>query len=376
MEMKRKFKVLIVGSSLKVGGDTLSTIGLAKGLQARGHRIFYMSRGGPLLKELIEGNIRHIEGPANAHDPYGILRGTFHIWKFLRGRDIDVIHIQTASSIPMAYIATRALFRPTPAIIWHNRGVRRITYLLGVRVFNFLVDFVISISDYERDTVIRHGLSPNKVKKVYHGVYLQKPAGGVDVAGVRDEFGLGLETPVIAMVSRLERLKGHRYFLEAAARVSSAVPEARFLIVGGGPRSLEEELTSLTAKLGIEEKVIVAGTRRDMYQIYSIIDIVAHPSEWESLCNVLVEAMFMGKPIVASDCSVMPEIVASGETGILVPPRDSTRLAESILRLLKNKQLAQKMSRAARKRAEELFTIEQQLDEVEKIYSCLCNRKG
>ena len=369
-----EFRVLILGTNLEVGGDTISTVRLARGLQSRGHQVFYMSRGGILQNELAESGIPHIDASVSAHNPLGLMCAMLRIMRFLRHTDVDVVHIQTASSIPIAYVASRTTSRLRPAVVWHNRGIRRATYLFGVRLFGLLLDFVISISDYERGVVIKHGLSPGKVQRVYHGIHLDKPPSGLDITGLRNEFGLAADAQVVAMISRFQRAKGHRYFLEAAASVSSEVPEARFLIVGGGPHRFEDELKSLATELKIREKVVFTGIRRDMYGIYSITDLVVHPSEWESLCNVLIEAMYMGKPIVTTSCAVMPEVVLDGRTGILVPPRDSARLAEGILRLLRDKKLAEQMGRAGRERAGRLFTIERQLSDVEEIYSSVCGK--
>lgn len=231
-----KYNILIIGSGLNIGGDTLSTIGLARELNIRRHKIFYMSIKGLLLKEFRGTQITHIENSsAGGHTLRAIIKGAFQICKFLNRNKIDIIHIQTAPSIIAAYFGRIFTLKHKPVIIWHNRGVRKITYLIGTKIIiNPLTDYVIDISDYERNKLIRCRMNPWKVKTVYHGVYLThtREAKKVDV---RPQYNIDSNSPLIGMISRLDPWKGHNYFIKAASIVLKKLPQARFLIVGDGP---------------------------------------------------------------------------------------------------------------------------------------------
>ena len=369
-----KFSILILGTNLEIGGDVLSTIGLAKQLSKREHQIFYMSRNGPLLKEFKGTNISHIENRSvGRHTPQAIVSGVFRICKFLNRNKVDIIHIQTAPSIIIAYFARLFCSKHKPVVIWHNRGVKKLTYLLGPRVFiNPLVDFVISISDYEKKKLLKYGLDHRKAKTVYHGVYLAH-SREVKEINIRPQYDIDSDIPLIGIIARLAPEKGHEYFIKAASEVLKRLPEVRFLVVGDGV--LRPRLEKLAMSLGIEREVVFAKPRTDITNIYSAIDILVHPSSWESLCNVILEAMIMSKPIIATNCSAIPEVIEDGIDGILVPPKNSSKIADSIFYLLKNKDISKKMGQAARKKAELFFNVENQVNKIEQIYHFAIQKK-
>jgi len=150
-------------------------------------------------------------------------------------------------------------------------------------------------------------------------------------------------------------------------------PKCKLMIVGRG--ELEKQLKDLSRKLGVENKVIFTGFRKDIPQIMSCIDIFAFPSLCEGFGLVLLEAMAAKKPIVATNVSAIPEIVSDGKTGILVPPSNAEALADGILRLIKQRNLAKTMAEAGRERLEVYFGIEKMVKKIERIYDGLIKNK-
>src|SRR4029077_9155922 len=131
----------------------------------------------------------------------------------------------------------------------------------------------------------------------------------------------------VGMIARMnDPVKNHPAFLRAAARVTRALPETEFLLVGDGP--LRSKLQVMAGDLGIAERVHFAGERHDIPAMLSSMDVSVLISSSESLSNVILESMAAGVPVVATDVGGNSELVTDGETGVLVPPGDEDRLVE------------------------------------------------
>jgi glycosyltransferase involved in cell wall biosynthesis len=141
--------------------------------------------------------------------------------------------------------------------------------------------------------------------------------------------------------------------------VLEAKPDTRFLIVGDAlpsdNDSVKDEVQRLVDSFRIQDKVVFAGLRLDIAEVLSAMDVFVLPSYWEGMPGVVLEAMAMARPVVTTRVRGCREVTVDGETGILVPPRDVEALAEAIVRLVSDKELARRMGLAGRKRVEERF---------------------
>ena len=188
--------------------------------------------------------------------------------------------------------------------------------------------------------------------------------------GLVNELSIDADIPIVGTASRLAPERGVKYFLEAAAMVSRQSPNAKFVIAGGG--LLEDELRQQARELGVEQQMVFLGRRRDMENVYSILDVFVNPALVRcGTDNVNIEAMAFAKPIVATNVGGGPEIVRDGVTGMLVPPRDSKALAEATLRLLGDMDVARQMGLAGRERVMRDFSTERLVREVEAVYERL-----
>jgi glycosyltransferase involved in cell wall biosynthesis len=151
---------------------------------------------------------------------------------------------------------------------------------------------------------------------------------------LRTRLGVPDGVPVIAIVGRLEPQKGHRLFIQSAARVLSRRPETRFWIVGDGP--LRTELESCVAAAGIAAGVAFLGYRADVPTVLRASDALALASLDEALPQVILEALALGTPVVAPRVGGIADMITDGETGVLVAPRDPEALAAGMLRLIEN----------------------------------------
>jgi len=230
-----------------------------------------------------------------------------------------------------------------------------------------IFDQFICVSDYLADHLIqRRGLDRTKVKTIYNGVDLAYFMAALESPPTRNEFlGKG-EQILIGAIGRLVAEKGLEYLLEGIPEVLRRFPQAKVLLVGDGP--LKTHLERQVISLGLKEKVIFTGFRSDIRKILSCLDILILPSLLEGFPMIILEAMAMAKPIIASDIPGIREQIEDGKTGLLVPAKDSNALAAAILKILAANRATENIGLAARHIVEEKFSIENMVSETEKLY--------
>ena len=194
---------------------------------------------------------------------------------------------------------------------------------------------IVVVSDSLRQELIRAGLSAERIRVVWNGIDPARFSDGASSRAVewRERFAAS-SVPVILTVARLYRQKGLEYFVQSAARIHEVVPQARFWIAGDG--MLRGELAALIQRLGLLDTVTLLGGQDDIAGIMAASDVFVLPSLSESLGNVLLEAMALGKPVIATSVGGIPELVRDHETGWLVPPRQPAALAEAVLQVLRD----------------------------------------
>ena len=240
-------------------------------------------------------------------------------------------------------------------------------------------DCVLVNADAVKDWLIAEGYNPAKIVVIRNGVDLSRFDGPPERERIRHELGLPADTPLVAVVSRLTRLKGLEQFLEAAAILGPRFPDARFLIAGEtSPHDgwYLTELQNMAARLGVADRVIFTGLRSDVAALLSSVDVAVMPSLNEALSNVLLESMAAGAPVVATRVGGTPEALVDGETGLLVSPGDSAALAASIATMLDNPEMASRMGHAARRRIADVFSVDRMVRSTQELYSDLLERKG
>ena len=232
-------------------------------------------------------------------------------------------------------------------------------------------DRVITISDaLQPKTATVEGIPTRIMTTIHYGIdsraYAAAAAGGEDV---RTPLGLSAEDVVAVSVGRLIPVKGYEYLIEAMSRALGAQPRLRLLIAGGGP--LEESLRAQVRRLGLEGQVFLLGRREDVPRLLSQADIFVLPTLGEGFGLVILEAMAHALPVVSTTTMAIPEIVVPGETGLLVPPRDSAALAEAMERLAADPELRRRLGEAGHERLERQFTTQAMVAKTEALYDRL-----
>jgi glycosyltransferase involved in cell wall biosynthesis len=190
---------------------------------------------------------------------------------------------------------------------------------------------------------------------------------------VRRELGFGPTDPVVGIVAALRPEKNHELFLDMAARVRSTLPNARFLVIGDGP--CRPQLEKIAAELGITESVSFVGSRNDVPRLLSAIDVFALTSHIEANPVSILEAMSVGKPVVATNVGSIHEAVDDGRTGYLVLPSDAYQITDRVLRLLNNPLQAATMGTAARVTVVSRWSIEAMVQGYEQLIESVYERK-
>ncbi len=298
--------------------------------------------------------------------------------KIMRSENIHIVHTQGGRDDFYARVAGRIAKVPvvvnTVATLVEGYDVtflKKIVYVLCDRLTERFVDQFIVVSESLRKTIIRnHGIQPDKVIKIYNGIELDQyqPHPG-SREKIRKDFLISEEEFLVGTAGRLVYEKGFEFLIRSVQKVLKTFPKTKFLLVGDGP--LKMKLENLARELGIMEYCIFSGFRDDIPEILSSLDLFVLPSILEGHPIVILEAMAMAKPIVASDINGVREQIENGRTGVLVPRGDPQALAEAIKQMLKERIVAKKLGMEARKQVEEIFDIRRQVALHEEVYKGL-----
>ncbi len=229
-------------------------------------------------------------------------------------------------------------------------------------------DKVIAVSNSLRWQVISAGLPQERVVTIHNAIDLEplEVEASMDGLGLKKSLGIGHEEQVVAIVGRLSPEKGHANFFQAAKKILATSPKTRFIVIGNGP--LGEKLKSLSVSLDIGPAVSFLGFRQDVAALMKMSDVVVVSSLREGLPNVILEALALARPVVATRVGGIPEIIRDGETGLLIPPEEPEQLAEALLRLLRNPQEGEKFGERGRAVVAREFNVETMARRTAEVY--------
>lgn len=254
------------------------------------------------------------------------------------------------------------------ACIVHQRGFLEVYRL--PRLLSGYVDALICNSDAVKESCEREGLPIKQVVRVYNGIDLSQAQPNVPVNQMRHALGFHNASPVVGIVGTVQRWKGQREVILAVDKLRELFPDIHCLIAGGVYDPIYgAEIKELTETLGLERNVHFLGHRKDIVDLMNAMDIIIHASiDPEPFGKVLIEAMALGKPLIATRAGGPLEIVEDHVTGLLVPPGDVDAMAKAVSLLLRNRALAAKMGQAGRQRVEKLFELRKTVQSIEQIY--------
>ncbi|MBU2614786.1 MAG: glycosyltransferase family 4 protein, partial [Elusimicrobia bacterium] len=268
-----------------------------------------------------------------------------------------------APTLKYTYISAIAAKLLKIPFIWHLR----VTQSAGWkdRVIAKLCTKIIVTSDAVKEKILNTG-NDYKIVKIHNGVDLNSFYPDVNINNLKKEFNIKEDEFVVGAIGRMDVWKGHSYFVEMAGLLAKKLPNSKFFIVGDGAEriNLESKVKDLNFPPG---KFFFAGFRNDIPEFVSLFDVLVQPSDVEPFGRTVIEAMASGTPVVATNSGGPKEIIESSVDGFL-SPLNSQAFAESVLKLLKDKELYKLISINARKKVEEKYDIVKQTRAIESLY--------
>lgn len=296
---------------------------------------------------------------------------SFYLWKLFnlfRLEKITILHIHSFLAGILGRIS--GFFAGVPIIIRHihNTELDLPSRICVEKILGYFTNHYILVSQGVREYAKeKAGIRDEIASIVYYGIDIE----AIDQAPtqperIRKELSLKAEDIIIGFCGRLTLQKGVSFALHAMPLILKEIPSVKLLIVGNGP--LLKQLIQTAISLEIQDKVIFAGERHDTWSIYPIMDIFILPSLWEGLGIVILESMARGKPVIASDIPGPNEVIEHGQTGFLVPVKNSEALAEKIIYLLRDRHLQTIFAQKGREKVIEQFRAQRMAEEIEGIY--------
>lgn len=339
-----------------------------------------LDRSGVLLDEIYRLGFNDV--PEFRLNSFYDLNAARQLWRFrqyLRKHEIDVVHAHDFYTNIFGMAAAGLARVPVRIASRRESAVRPETQRLVERSAYRVAHAVVANCEEVRQQLIREGVPAAKVRTIHNGLDLARvqPAGG---KSERKEILKALNLPddarfVTIMANMRAHVmhpepfcyKDHPTFLRAAKRVYERVPDAAFII--GGEGELLEATRELARSLGIADRTFFIGRCQDVGSVLSISDVCVLSSSSEGFSNAILEYMAAGRPVVATDVGGAREAIVHGDTGYLVPVGDHDQMADHIISLLLDDDIARSMGESGRRRIDEKFSSAKQLQNVERLYT-------
>jgi len=373
---------------LSLGGPSKNTIDSVVALDRAGWRTLLVagSVGAevPVVDEARARGCRTVLLPAltRAVSPARDLFALWRVFRLIRRERVVLVHTHTSKAGFVgrlaAWLARVPVIVHTPHghIFYGYYGPALTAVFVGLeRLAARITDRIVVLTELGTEEHLARGIGrPKQFVVIPSGVDLeaiQRKAPPYETA--RGRLEVDAETRLIVGVGRLEPVKGFQVLVRALPSILGVMPSARLLLVGYG--SLRSQLEADARALGVADRLEIAGPQLDVAAYLAAADLVVVPSLNEGMGRVLVEAMALGRPVVATRVGGIPTVVADGETGSLVPPDDPPALARAVSELLKDPGLRQRMGEAGRRRAEQ-FSLALMESRLLDLYRGLCAEKG
>jgi glycosyltransferase involved in cell wall biosynthesis len=386
-----KLKVVRIIARLNIGGPAIHVVNLTAGLDpSRFTSTLVTGTENPGEGSLLDLALARGVSPVVIPQIVGELtlkrrelEAVGALYRLLRAERPHVVHTHTAKAGFVGRVAARLAGVPVIVHTYHGHVLHGYYSPLQSRLLRamerglaVLSDVLVAVSPRIKQDLVGYRIArPEKIRVIPLGFDLKPFLGASrDGSTFRRAVGIPEAAPVIAIVGRIFPIKNHRLFLDAAARIARGNVDARFLVVGDG--TLRAEMERHAATLGIRDRVVFTGWRRDLDRIYPDVDVLVVSSDNEGTPVSAIEAMASACPVVATRVGGLPDLVDHGVTGLLVPPRDPDALGGAVLELLRDRDRARRMGQAGRERARERFTLDRLVGDVEALYDELLPRPG
>jgi glycosyltransferase involved in cell wall biosynthesis len=366
-----KPKVIHVITRLIAGGAQENTILSCEGLKDRYDVLLVTGppegNEGSLIEDAARRGIRTVVMPELVRP----IRPTLDGAAFKKLRDLfaaerpDIVHTHSSKAGIVGRAA--AWFARVPVIIHTNHGLpyydfqtlrQRALFWSVEKIATSVTHKVVCVGEEMKRKSIAGRLGPPELFEVIHsGIEIER---FLNARSVRARLGIDESERVVGVVSRMARHKGHRFLVEAAP------PNVHLLFVGDG--EARADLEKQVQERGVKATFLGHVPPDGVPNLIASMDVLVHPSLWEGLPRAAVQALLVGRPVVAFDCDGAREVVIDGVTGLLVPPKDLTRLREAIEEILGRPDRGRSMGVEGRQRCVEQFEWRRCADRLDAVY--------
>ena len=344
-------KILHVETGRHLYGGPQQVIYLISALQARGHECTLVcppETGVDSAARTAGIRVRNLFCAGDLDLPFA-----YRLTQFLQSAGPDLLHCHSRRGADMLG-GLAASFAAVPAVVSRRVDNTEMRLLAGLRYRPFRK--IIAISDAIAAVLRDHDVDAERIVVIRSAVDTTQFDAASDCAEFRADFGIPKDALILAAAGQLIPRKGHRYLLEAIAGLRLQHPQVRLIIFGEG--YLNSQLRAQASSLGLGDVVQFAGFREDLDDFMGCFDIFVHPALAEGLGVATLKAAAAGVPVIGFHAGGLPEAIADGVTGILVPAEDVTALQEAIVTLIDSDDVRQRMGAAGRERMQNEFSID------------------
>ena len=311
------------------------------------------------------------------------IKAFFDIWRIIKKYNPLIVHTHSSKAGLMGRLAAK--LAGTPIIVHTPHGhvffgyfgpFKTKLFIIFEKLASRITDKIVALTNREKkDHILFKIAEEDKFSVIYSGIELNilKESSSEEKQNLKKELGIPENSLIVGTAGRLVPVKGPEFLVKASKYIISKYPDTYFMFTGDGP--LEQDLKRKALEMGISDNIIFLGWRDDLAKIISIYDIFVLPSLNEGMGRVLVEAMALGKSIVASNVGGIPDLVIHGKNGFLVPPKNPRQLAKYIQVLLEDKDKREKMGLAGKEMASN-FSNEIMVEKIANLYKKLLTQKN
>src|SRR5215213_6914560 len=381
-EQSEPIRVMRVISRMNIGGPATHVVLLNAGLDRRGYDCLLVTgsedAGEGSLRDLaVSSNLRLAMIPELGREiaPWSDLVKLVKLSRLTVRERPHVVPTHTAKAGGVGRIAARVARVPVVLHTFHGHvfhgyfsPVKTQLFLLIERLGARLSTRIITISPRLREEIAQFGVTGSeRIEVIPLGFELEMFASQPRGAGdFRRSLGLPAAATLVGAVGRLVPIKNIPLLLEAVSLARQEDPDIRVVLVGDG--SLREELEVEAEALGLGQAVIFTGWRHDLASVYADLDAVVISSHNEGTPASLIEAMATGCPVVSTRVGGVPDLIADGETGRLVPPGEREALAAALLELFREQERTARMAELAQRQVLERYQARRLVADVDRLY--------
>lgn len=360
--MSTMLRIVHTEASLGWGGQEIRILTEAAGMLQRGHHVTILCPAeARIYTEAKTRNLPVVALPIGRKN----LRGLLALRRWLKTHPVEVINTHSSTDSWLAALAVQSLGKHTPVVRTRHISSPIPRNLATRWLYQTASQHIVTTGEKLREQLIgANQFTSEKITSVPTGIDTSHFVPGNRTAA-RALLGLPQDTPIVGIVATLRSWKGHRYLVEAFAKLHDR--QTRLLIVGDGP--MRQPLETQIRELGLTERVIMSGNQRDVLPWLQAMDVFVLPSYAnEGVPQAILQAMLCGLPIVTTSVGSITEAIHDGQTGLIVQPQNAAVLKHAIQHLLEDAELRCTLGDAARQHALAHFGFEAMVERMEQIF--------